>query len=107
MTIPKPYRLPTTVTPERYALRLTPDLDRWTFAGEETIAVQVYEPVSEIVLNAAELEIHAVSVKRGDGKVLRVQASLDEENELAKLSFPETLTQGPCYLRISFSGVLN
>ena len=31
------YRLPTTVTPERYQIRLTPDLKTFTFVGEETV----------------------------------------------------------------------
>ncbi|HKA55052.1 MAG TPA: hypothetical protein VKJ47_15465, partial [Candidatus Binatia bacterium] len=45
------YRLPETVRPERYEIRLTPDLTACTFAGEETVFVNVREPVTEIVLN--------------------------------------------------------
>jgi puromycin-sensitive aminopeptidase len=60
MPTQKPYRLPTTVTPERYELKLTPDLSTWTFAGEENVSIHVREPVREIVLNAAELEFRSV-----------------------------------------------
>ena len=49
------YRLPRTVVPSRYDLRLEPDLAAATFAGRVEIAVTVQEPVEEIVLNAAEL----------------------------------------------------
>ena len=35
------YRLPTTVVPSRYDLRLEPDLDNATFSGEETVTVDV------------------------------------------------------------------
>ena len=49
-----PYRLPRTVVPSRYDLRLEPDLAAATFAGRVEIAVDVHEPVEEIVLNAAE-----------------------------------------------------
>ena len=52
-----PYRLPRTVVPSRYDLRLEPDLAAATFAGRVDIAVTVHEPVEEIVLNAAELRI--------------------------------------------------
>jgi hypothetical protein len=49
------YRLPSTVTPDRYDLTLTPDLSAFTFAGEEWAAVKVHEATSEVVLNALEL----------------------------------------------------
>ncbi|HEX9455645.1 MAG TPA: hypothetical protein VGA27_14845, partial [Candidatus Binatia bacterium] len=63
MTEQKSHRLPTTVAPQRYAIRLTPDLTRWTFSGEEKIILQIHQPVREIILNAAELEIQSVSLK--------------------------------------------
>ena len=52
----QPYRLPTTVTPERYQIRLTPDLKAFTFTGEETVSLSIHEPVKEISFNAAELQ---------------------------------------------------
>jgi hypothetical protein len=51
------YRLPRSVTPSRYDLTLEPSLDTATFDGHEAIAVTVHEPVTEIVLNAKELEV--------------------------------------------------
>jgi puromycin-sensitive aminopeptidase len=107
MAAKKFYRLPTTVTPERYELRLSPDLNQWIFTGEEEVAIQAHEPVREIVLNAADLEIHAASVKQANGKVLAGSVSPDHENEQVTLSFPETLPYGAHELQISFSGVLN
>ena len=62
------YRLPETVAPERYDIRLTPDLSAFTFAGEETVAITVRQPVTEIVLNAIELTIHTVSAVGPDGQ---------------------------------------
>ena len=64
------YRLPTTVVPSRYDIRLEPDLDAATFAGHETIAITVTAPVSEILLNAAELVIRSVSVQTADGQTV-------------------------------------
>ena len=101
------HRLPITVTPERYQLRLTPDLTTWTFTGEETISIQIHEPVREIALNAAELELHAVSLRRPGGKILAGGVRLDAENERATLSFAETVPPGAGELRIQFSGILN
>ena len=52
-----PYRLPRTVVPQRYDLRLDPDLAASTFTGEVTISVSVQESTQDIFLNAIELEI--------------------------------------------------
>ena len=103
----KPYKLPTTVVPERYELTLAPDLANWTFTGEEKISIDVREPVREIVLNAAELELQGVELRLADGKVLPGRPSLDAENEQATLSFSEKLPAGRHELQIKFSGILN
>jgi puromycin-sensitive aminopeptidase len=103
----KPYRLPTTVIPERYELRLAPDLSNWTFSGEEQVAIHVQEPVRDIVLNAVELDFHAVSLRCSDGKVLQGNARPDPESEQATLGFGETVPPGHAELTIRFSGILN
>ena len=107
MSAEKPYRLPTNVTPERYELKLTPDLTTWTFTGDEKISIHVHEPVREIILNAAELELHAVSLQTADGKVREGRVNLDTENERATLSFAEPVPAGRGDLQIQFSGILN
>jgi len=107
MTEQSSHRLPTSIIPERYEIRLTPDLTQWTFAGEVTIAVQVLQAAREVVLNAAELSMRSVSMRRPDGAVLHGSAQLDPENERAVLSFPETLAPGQYALEIQFAGVLN
>ena len=103
----KPYRLPLTVTPDRYEIRLTPDMASATFNGEERVAIQVNEPVREICLNAAELAIEEVLIKAKSGKTIRGDVTLDPENEQAALRFTETVGRGPWQLRIKFSGILN
>ncbi|HEU4341522.1 MAG TPA: M1 family metallopeptidase, partial [Candidatus Binatia bacterium] len=103
----RPYRLPTTITPERYEIRLAPDLSTATFAGEERIFLHIHDPVRQIVLNAAELEFQAVSVKDGDGAAITGTAALDAENEQAALNFPQELTPGAWELQITFAGILN
>jgi len=107
MSEQKPYRLPTTVVPERYEIKLTPDLSAATFAGEEKVSIQVIEPVRQIVVNAAELEFQAVSIRAPGGKLARGNVALDSENEQATFSFPEILNPGRWELQITFSGILN
>jgi puromycin-sensitive aminopeptidase len=103
----KPYRLPTTIVPERYELFLAPDLLNWTFSGKEKITLSVTEPAQAIFLNAAELDLGAVRLRCGSGKTLQGSVQLDVENEQAALSFGETVPVGRHELDIEFSGILN
>src|SRR5262245_30253517 len=101
------YRLPTTVVPSRYEIRLEPDLDGATFAGHETITVQVREPVQEILLNAVELTIHDVSATGADGKAIRGTGSLDPATDRVHLVFSRALAPGEWRLALAFTGILN
>ncbi len=107
MTATPAYKLPTSVSPQHYAIRLIPDLGAFTFAGEETVAITIHEPVSEIVLNAIELTIHSVSVSGLDGRTLAGTVSLDSANERATFHFPQLLAPGTWTLSLAFSGILN
>src|SRR5438046_10491754 len=51
------HRLPNTVRPEKYTIELRPDLARFTFQGEESVAIRVLRPVKTIELNASQLEV--------------------------------------------------
>ena len=67
MPVPdNPYRLPRTVVPRRYDLTLEPDLAAATFAGAETVTVDVREQTAEVVLNSAEIEIDAATITPAD-----------------------------------------
>ena len=100
------YRLPRSVVPHRYQIRLEPDLNGATFAGSETITVEVVEPVDHIVLNAAELDLKSVSLRAG-GETIPAEVELDEKLQRATLRFPRTIEPGEADLDIEFSGVLN
>lgn len=104
---PMSYRLPDTVRPERYQLRLIPDLAAFTFKGEETIEVFIREPVEEIVLNAIELVIHAVRIDSSEGGRHECNATVDGADERLVLRFPTILRPGTWNLHISFTGTLN
>ncbi|WP_419927828.1 M1 family aminopeptidase [Candidatus Poriferisocius sp.] len=98
-----PYRLPRGVVPRRYELRLEPDLEAFTFAGTVGVDVEILEPVDEIVLNAAELEIN-----EGDlGDVALAGIDYDDEHERAVLRLGESASPGPARLNLSFTGTLN
>ena len=103
-----PYRLPRTVVPSRYDLTLAPDLDAATFAGEETVTVEVVTPTAEVVLNALEIEIDAATIQvEGEDRPLAATVTLDPKTERATLAFPAELPAGPASLHLRFRGILN
>src|SRR6266571_4596982 len=101
------YRLPTTVVPKRYDLRLEPDLAAATFAGEAVITVEVETTLTEIVLNAAELAIQSVSIAREGGVPIHGSITLDEAAERARFVFPAAIAPGEWRLTVRYTGVLN
>ncbi|HEY7069232.1 MAG TPA: M1 family metallopeptidase, partial [Acidimicrobiales bacterium] len=102
-----PYRLPRHVIPSRYDLRLEPDLAAATFAGEETITVEVVTPTAEVVLNSIEIEIDEATVQVDDDEPLAATVALDTATERATLTFPSELPAGPAVLHLRFRGILN
>jgi puromycin-sensitive aminopeptidase len=101
------YRLPSSVTPERYDLRLAPDLRAFTFTGEETVAIKVHRATPEIVLNALELELDEAEVKRGRKSLRANKIEMDLTRERAHIHFAEAIEPGDWTLRIKFRGILN
>ena len=99
--------LPANVKPNKYRMTLQPDLGTFTFTGEQTIDIDIVVPTARIQLNAAELEISSVVLRR-DGVSLPAQSiSLDEDTETATLDFGKTLAQGPAQVDMEFTGILN
>ncbi|HEY2815131.1 MAG TPA: M1 family metallopeptidase [Acidimicrobiales bacterium] len=103
-----PYRLPRTVVPSRYELTIAPDLDTATFTGEERVEVDVVEPVTELVLNAADLDVDDAWLEpAAGGTPSTATVTLDADNERVRLSVEQPLDPGAWVLHIRFRGVLN
>jgi aminopeptidase N/puromycin-sensitive aminopeptidase len=99
-------RLPGTVTPQHYALALTPDLGAATFEGSETIDVTLAEPSDHITLNAVDIAFKTVTVTAAE-KQQTATISLDKDKEEATLKFAEKIPAGKARLEIEYSGTLN
>src|SRR5438132_11559002 len=100
-----PGRLPKEVVPTDYAIRIVPDIDNFTFAGSETVKLNVRSPVRQVVLNALELKIQAASL---DGKEMPTSAiRIDKETELLMLTLPQELATGDHSLVLRFTGKMN
>jgi aminopeptidase N len=99
-------RLPQTVVPDSYKLVFAPDFSNNTFEGEETIQVRLQEASSAIVLNAAEIEFHEVTVT-SLSKTEQAKVLLDQDRQTATFSLAKPLTAGPATLHIRYTGMLN
>ncbi len=106
--------LPQHVRPLKYRLTLTPDLERFTFRGEETVDIEVTRSTREIVLNANEIKVRAASVAHGDGTRGGLETitpaeriSYDEASETITLAFGIPIPAGKAKLALRFTGELN
>ncbi len=97
-----PYRLPVSVRPRRYDLRLRPSLGDATFTGSVQIDLSVDAPTDAIVLNADELTITRCEV---DGIAATWQ--LEPATERLFVTPPTPIPTGTSVLTIEFDGVLN
>jgi aminopeptidase N len=98
-----PGKLPKTVVPIHYALDLTPDLDKLTFAGSEVVDIEVMEPTERLVLNAVDMTIDAAEIDDEAGP----EITLDAAAQTVTLAFPHPITAGRHTLRLSFTGRIN
>ncbi len=99
-------RLPTIVSPEHYDLKFSVDLPQARFEGTETIHVQVHEATPRIVLNAADITFHEVTISSGDATQTATVA-LNANDQTATLTVPKPLGVGPADVHISYTGILN
>ena len=97
------YRLPRTVTPSRYELTVRPDLEAARFSGHVAIEVTVHEPVDEIVLNAAALELSGARVTGAQGAIDVSGVAVDEELQRATLTLAATAAPGAWVLELDFA----
>src|ERR1051326_4469578 len=98
-------RLPETARPENYKLTFTPNLDKANFEGDETLALRVLKPTSEIRLNAVDIDFHDVTISSG-GAAQKAKVTPEKEKEMVVLSVEKPLAAGPGPVPIPNPGLL-
>jgi len=99
-------RIPDLAVPENYQLLFTPDFQKDNFAGEETIQVRVLKATSQIVLNSAEIDFLETAISSG-GISQKANVRVDQEKQMATLSFGNEIQPGPATIHIKYVGILN
>jgi len=99
-------RLPEGAAPENYKLSFTPDLDKATFEGDETISLRVLQPTSEITLNAIDIDFHDVTITSG-GSVQKAKVTPEKDKEMVVLAVEKPISAGMATVHITYAGILN
>lgn len=121
-------RLSRHILPEKYSIKLKPDLESFTFTGEETIQLIIEKADTQVVLHALELDIVTAEFiapaksktqkftqgRRTIQKVVKIPSqvwtskiSYNTKAETATLVFPKALPKGKGQLKLVFRGILN
>ncbi|WCT74315.1 M1 family metallopeptidase [Sphingomonas naphthae] len=100
--VAKPGRLPASVVPIHYDMRIDADAKAMTFKGEETVTVSVASPVMAIVLNAAELSIGTVQVDGAPAKF-----ATDEAAQTLTIRLTKPVAAGTHKVSIGWTGKIN
>ena len=103
---PKKVRLDASIIPIEYDITLHPDLENFTFAGTETITLNILKPTKTLTLHCKEIEIDTASITINKQKVF-AKISYDEKTETATFTFSQKLVGGKTSLQLAFRGILN
>ncbi len=99
-------RLSKNVLPEKYSLIIKPDLQSFTFVGEETINLVLNSSQPTLTLHSKDLEITDGWYQIGKDKFDVKDIKYNIKNESATLKFSKKLGQGKGKLTLHFRGVI-
>lgn len=110
--MPKPnkitsVRLVNHIIPERYTIKIRPDLEKFTFEGEEEILIELFAAEKNITIHSHELDIESAEVIYGEKKLFANKITYNEKAETATFIFKENIPKGKIKLRLVFRGILN
>ncbi|KAK3768872.1 hypothetical protein RRG08_021880 [Elysia crispata] len=108
MACPKNFqRLPKNVVPKHYKLKLTPDLEKFTFEGSEDITVEVVCPTYKIKMNSVDIEVQQASYTADGAEAAMANINYCPNEEELVLDFSSQLQCGKGTLSLKFTGELN
>ena len=99
-----PGKLPKSIVPLRYAIRIEPSIGKAMLRGSETIEIEVRAAVREIVLNSLNLEIDKATLN--SGKPVALTPQLDAEKQTLTFALAEELPPGKYTLALEYHGKL-
>lgn len=89
-------------TPLRYEISVTPNAEAASFTGEARISIETSEPLSDVTLNAAALNVSRATIDGANAAV-----AVNEDAQTLTLTPRRALRAGRHELRITYAGVIN
>ena len=103
-----PTQLPRVARPSHYAITVTPDLSKQTFAGTSRTDLTILETTNAIVMNAANLAItEATLLPAAGGTAAPLRITLDEQAQTVSFQSAEPIAPGRYTLSTTYSGTIN
>jgi puromycin-sensitive aminopeptidase len=103
----KSVRLPSHASPLHYTLTLKPNLEAFTFSGQEVVKIGLTKPTKTLTLHAKDLDITSAEVVIGKSKHFATKTTYDQDAETVTFTFPQTIKKGKAALHLGFTGVIN
>ncbi len=101
-----PHRLPASVVPHHYRIRIEPDLDAATFSGTVSIDIETLDPVEHIDLHALDLEITSAHLVTDESRQ-SLEVKPVPEWQRIRVSTGKRIDPGRATLDLAFTGILN
>lgn len=103
---PKSVRLDTNIKPNRYTLKIKPDLEAFKFDGYEVIDISIEKPASIITLHSKDINIQSAQVTKGIQFQFAVKIEYNTKEETVTFAFPKPIS-GKVKLSLIFSGIIS
>ncbi len=95
-------RLPKTVVPIEYDIAVRPDVDKHTFAGQETVSIRVRSATAKIVVNTLDLDVQSAMLSSQAPATIVT----DNKKQETTFTFARTLPPGMYRLTIRYTGTI-
>ena len=113
----KSVRLPNHISPISYDLTIKPDLESFTFSGNEIIKINIDKAINKITLHSKDIDIETVKISSKQKVVgskgikkneqFATKITYDTEKETVTFYFKNKISKGKGELSIVFCGIIN
>ncbi len=100
-------QLPRTAKPTHYAINVTPNAAKMSFAAEALIEFDVLKPTFVITINAADLAFQNVSIRKIGDIAQEAVVSLDEKAQTVSFVVKNQLKPGKYQIKAGYNGKIN